>query len=346
MARVKSIEIIYPDDWHIHLREDVFLHSTVPYAALNFRRCLVMPNLSSPLTTTEELIKYRKKILALVPEASSYLPYMTLYLNHQVTPDALLEAKNFDFILGAKLYPANATTLSEAGAHDILALYPLLEVMQDADLVLQVHGEDPSVDIFDREKLFITKFLIPIIKNFPRLRIVLEHISTQIAVEFVQNSSSYVAATITPHHLFYDRNDLLNQGIKPHLYCLPILKRKEDKIALKNAAISGNPKFFAGTDSAPHAINKKENACGCAGIFSSPFAVAIYAQIFAELNKLDYLEGFLSRFGARFYHLPYNTNTLALEKRAQIIPATMPFGNTQVVPIAAGKTIAWSVREK
>lgn len=343
---MQSIEIIYPDDWHVHLRDEIFLKSTVPYAACNFGRVLVMPNLPCPLITVEALIQYRDRILALIPAGSVFAPYMTLYLNNLTTPEILTKAKQFAFILGAKLYPANATTHSNAGVADILSLYPLFEIMQNEDLVLQIHGEDPSVDIFDREKLFITNFLIPITKQFPRLRIVLEHISTKIAVEFVQNASSYVAATITPHHLLYDRNDLLNQGIKPHLYCLPILKRQEDKIALRKAAASGNPKFFAGTDSAPHAVSQKESGCGCAGIFSSPFAVAIYTQLFAECEKLNYLEGFLSKFGAQFYRLPYNKNTLLLEKRAQVIPAILPFGNTHVVPIAAGTTISWSVREK
>ncbi|OGV27672.1 MAG: dihydroorotase [Legionellales bacterium RIFCSPHIGHO2_12_FULL_37_14] len=342
---MKYIEIIYPDDWHVHLRDKDCLPDTVQATAFSFLRALAMPNLAQPVTTIDDLLQYRERIIKATPKSAQFLPYMTLYLNDQTTAETLNQAKKFDFILGAKLYPQHATTNSALGAANILDLYPLFEVMQTNDLVLQVHGEDVTADIFDKEERFINNFLKPICKQFPRLRVVLEHISTKAAIDFVTNTKANIAATITPHHLLYNRNDLLNQGIKPHLYCLPILKRREDQAALRLAATSGNPKFFAGTDSAPHAKNEKESNCGCAGIFSSPYAVAIYAQIFEDLNKLDYLEAFLSKFGAEFYNLPLNQQTLTLAKRSQTIPFELPFGKNKVVPIAAGESIAWSIYE-
>lgn len=342
---MKYLEITRPDDWHVHFRDHENLENTVPATAKNFARALIMPNLVPPLIELDEVLNYRSRILQSTPKAHSFTPYMTLYLNEKTRPQTLIDAKKTNFVLGAKLYPANATTHSEAGVHDLQELYPLFSLMQEQDLVLQIHGESIEADIFDRESVFITDSLIPLTRNFPQLRIVLEHISTQAAVDFVSASSSYVAATITPHHLLYNRNDMLNQGIKPHLYCLPILKRQSDQLALQAAAMSGNPKFFAGTDSAPHAISRKESACGCAGIFSAPFAVSIYAQVFDSFNKLDLLEGFLSQFGATFYQLPWNQETLTLQSKKQLIPSVLPFGKHQVVPIAAGQSLSWSIHE-
>ena len=255
------------------------------------------------------------------------------------------EAASVPYILGAKLYPAGATTNSEAGAKSLIALYPLFEVLQNNNLVLQIHGEVTHSDIFAREALFIEEYLKPIIANFPKLRIVLEHISTQAAVDFVTQAPTTVAATITPHHLLYNRNRLLAGGLRPHYYCLPILKHEKDQKALQIAATSGNPKFFAGTDSAPHAVNTKENACGCAGIYSTPFALAFYAQMFDELNQLEKLNHFTSRFGAEFYQLPISQEEIELIKSPQRIPEYLPFGLNQVIPMAAGETIQWGIHD-
>jgi dihydroorotase len=342
---MKYLEIIRPDDWHVHFRDLENLENTVPATAKTFSRALIMPNIIPPLIQLDDLINYRSRIIQSIPKDLSFTPYMTLYLNEKTSPQTLIDAKKTTFVLGAKLYPANATTHSEAGVHDLQALYPLFSIMQEQDLVLQIHGEAIEADIFDREAAFISGSLIPITQNFPKLRIVLEHISTKAAVDFVSAASGYVAATITPHHLFYNRNDMLNQGIKPHLYCLPILKRQSDQFALQQAAMSGNTKFFAGTDSAPHAVSQKESACGCAGIFSAPYAVALYAQLFDSFGKLDQLEAFLSRFGAVFYNLPLNQETLILQSKQQVIPSVLPLGKHQVVPIAAGQSISWSIHE-
>lgn len=340
---MESLVITRPDDWHVHLRDELVLKHTVPATARHFSRALIMPNLKPALTTVEALLAYRQRILAMRGENLNFEPYMTLYLNEQVREEELLKAKNFPYILGAKLYPAGATTNSEEGARSLEALYPLFALMQEQDLVLQIHGEVTEGDIFHRESEFIDCCLAPLIKFFPNLRIVLEHISTQAAVDFVKNSSEKIAATITPHHLLYNRNQLLAGGIRPHYYCLPILKSERDQKALQQAAISGNPKFFAGTDSAPHARATKETACGCAGIYSAPYAVAMYAQIFDKLKHLSRLNAFLGHYGAEFYHLPINQSELVLKKVPQLIPDSLPLGKEQVVPIAAGELLAWSV---
>lgn len=332
-----------PDDWHVHFRDGDLLQHTVPATAQHFSRALIMPNLKPALTTLTEISHYRNRISAEIPEGNSFTPYMTFYLNESVTADELTQASSLPYILGAKLYPAGATTNSEAGAKSLKALYPLLEVLQHNNLVLQIHGEVTHSDIFEREALFIEEYLKPLIANFPKLRIVLEHISTQAAVDFVIQAPATIAATITPHHLLYNRNKLLAGGIRPHYYCLPILKHERDQKALQIAACSGNPKFFAGTDSAPHSISTKESACGCAGIYSAPFALALYAQLFDELHHLKRLNQFTSCFGADFYQLPINKDHIELIKSSQIIPHSMPFGTEQVVPMAAGETINWSV---
>lgn len=342
---MQTLIINRPDDWHVHLRDGDLLAFTVPATANNFARALIMPNLKPALTTLEAINAYRDRICANIPAHTTFTPYMTYYLNETVSPDALNQAALTPFILGAKLYPAGATTNSEAGAKSLTALYPLLEIMQAKDLVLQIHGEVTHSDIFDREALFIEEQLKPLIANFPKLRVVLEHISTQAAIDFVQQAPATVAATITPHHLLYNRNHLLAGGLKPHYYCLPILKHEKDQQALQKAACSGNPKFFAGTDSAPHTKSAKENACGCAGIYSAPYAVALYAQIFDNLNRLPKLNHFMSHFGAEFYQLPINQEQVELIKSPQTIAESLPFGFDQVIPMAAGETISWSIHD-
>lgn len=340
---MKTLLINRPDDWHVHLRDGDTLHHTVPATAHHFARALIMPNLRPALTTLTAIEEYRKRILAEVPRGNAFEPYMTFYLNESVTAEELQKAAAKPYILGAKLYPAGATTNSEAGVKSLKALYPLLEVLQQNNLVLQIHGEVTHSDIFEREALFIEEYLTPLLSSFPNLRIVLEHISTAVAVDFVAQSPKNVAATITPHHLMYNRNQLLAGGLRPHYYCLPILKHEQDQKALLKAACSGNPKFFAGTDSAPHAIHTKENACGCAGIYSAPFALAFYTQIFDEMNHLAQLNHFMSHFGAEFYQLPINQEHIELIKSPQTIPTFLPFGKEKVVPMAAGETLLWSM---
>ncbi|WP_298623313.1 dihydroorotase [uncultured Legionella sp.] len=340
---MQTLIINRPDDWHVHLRDEDQLHHTVSATAQHFARALVMPNLKPALTTLSLMQYYRNRIIAAIPEGSSFIPYMTFYLNESVTADELEKGAADPFVLGGKLYPAGATTNSEAGAKSLTALYPLFETMQKNNLVLQIHGEVTHSDIFEREALFIEEYLQPIVSNFPKLRIVLEHISTQAAVEFVTQAPETVAATITPHHLLYNRNHMLAGGIRPHFYCLPILKHERDQLALQRAISSGNPKFFAGTDSAPHALATKENACGCAGIYSAPFAVALYAQIFDELGQLGKLNQFLSHFGAEYYQLPINKEHIELIKTPQNIPKELPLGQHKVIPIAAGETLTWSI---
>jgi dihydroorotase len=342
---LQNLTIRQPDDWHVHLRDGALLQSTVPGTAKHFARALIMPNLKPALTSIAALITYRERILSNLLPGQKFEPQMTFYLNNQVTPEELQLCKNYSFILGAKFYPAGATTNSEQGASSLLKLYPLLEVMQDQNLVLQIHGEVTHGDIFERETDFILNHLQPVVDNFPKLRIVLEHISTQTAIDFVSSAPNTVAATITPHHLLYNRNQLLAGGIRPHYYCLPILKKEKDQLALQKAATSGNPKFFAGTDSAPHSQSTKESACGCAGIYSAPYALALYTQLFDQLNKLDKLESFLSQFGADFYQLHYNHSQIGLVKKKQSIPEFLSLGNERVVPIGAGTELLWSIDE-
>ena len=339
------LKITTPDDWHVHLREGETLSHTVPATAFHFGRALVMPNLTTPLTSVEAIERYRTQIIKHIP-TPLFTPYFTLFLNHNVSAKTLQIAKKTHFILGAKLYPQHATTHSSHGAKSIKALYPLIEVMQQEDLVLQIHGELPNVDIFDRETSFIHTTLPSLMADFPHLRIVLEHISTETAVRFIENTSENIAATITPHHLFYNRNDLLSGGIRPHRYCLPIIKRATDQKALCQAATSGNPKFFAGTDSAPHPIKNKESDCGCAGIYSAPYVVALYADIFERYHALERLDAFMGHFGAQFYRLPRNKSRLTLIRNPQRIPTNLPLGNQTVVPMQAGETLNWSVLDE
>ncbi len=345
---MRTLILNRPDDWHVHFRDQDILPYTVIGTATHFARALVMPNLQPALTSAKAVKHYHQRILHTLNQLNpkpDFTPYMTLYLNEQMPPQELEELKQDSYILGAKLYPAGATTHSSEGCHSIQALYPLLEVLEHQNLVLQIHGEVTYGDIFAREALFIETYLKPMVRAFPKLRIVLEHISTKAAVDYVTDAPETVAATITPHHLLYNRNHMLVGGIKPHYYCMPILKKEDDQLAIQKAAVSGNPKFFAGTDSAPHAQLKKESACGCAGIYSAPFALAIYTEVFAKCEKLDKLNDFMSRFGAQFYQLPITKNHIEMIEKEQKIPGCLPFGTDKVIPIAAGSTLAWSVHE-
>lgn len=341
---MKRITINRPDDWHVHFRQGDALSSTVPATSKHFARALVMPNLMPPLCTLESIRNYREDILAAIPKHHTFKPYMTFYLNQSVTAEAIEEASHIDYVTGAKLYPAGATTNSEQGARSLDEISHLLEVLQDKDMVLQIHGETTSGDIFAREKQFIETYLHALRKRFPALRIVLEHISTQAAVEFVE-ANERIAATVTPQHLLYNRNQLLSGGIRPHYYCLPILKHERDQQAVQAAVCSQNPKFFAGSDSAPHPKSLKESACGCAGIFSAPFALALYTQFFDSVGRLDCLNDFMSRFGAEFYQLPCNQETIEIIAKPQSVPESLPFADDRLVPIAASEQISWSIHE-
>jgi dihydroorotase len=340
-----SITLIQPDDWHCHLRDNDYLRRTVADTARQFKRAIIMPNLEPPVTTLEQVRAYRARILENAPKDSGFEPLMTLYLTESMTPAIITEAKKTGDVIACKYYPAGATTHATQGISDPTVIYPLLEQMQSVDLPLCIHGEsiDKNADIFDRETLFLTA-LQNIINHFPRLRIVLEHISTKAAVDFVKAAPKNVAATITPHHLHYNRNDLFHHGIKPHYYCRPILKRVEDQHALIQAAISGNPKFFLGTDSAPHSKEKKENACGCAGIYSAHAAIEFYADIFDQHNALNRLENFASIFGAEFYQKPINHDHISLVKSTWKIPDVLSFGDTCLIPMKAGETLSWKIQ--
>ena len=340
---LKLVYLTRPDDWHVHFRDQESLKNTVPATAKHFSRALIMPNLFPALTTVSEVINYRERIIKCIPEKSNFSPYMTLYLNNTVSPDVFDNLPSY--ILGAKLYPAGSTTFSAQGVESIKELYPVFSAMQSLDVVLQIHGEVTYGDIFDREKLFIETCLTELMRDFPRLRIVLEHISTRAAVDYVLDAPDTLAATITPQHLLYNRNQLLVGGIKPHYYCLPILKHSDDQRALQNAAFSGSNKFFAGTDSAPHSQKNKESSCGCAGIYSAPYAVSLYAECFDKANNLDKLNNFMGVFGAQFYRLPQNVDQIELVKRRLQIPLELPLGNEKVIPMAAGESLIWSVNE-
>lgn len=334
--------IAMPDDFHVHLRDGVMLEGIVSHTAASFARAIVMPNLKPPIATTEEARLYRNRILALAP---GFTPLMTLYLTDRTEPDEVNRAVESEMIYGIKLYPSGATTNSEAGVHDLEKLYPVLARMEQMDLPLLVHGEvtDASVDVFDREKVFLDRHLKKLPQTFPGLRIVFEHITTREAASYVMQSPKNVAATITPHHLLMNRNSMFRGGIRPHNYCLPVLKREEDRVALLDAATSGNGKFFAGTDSAPHERSTKENSCGCAGIYNAHAAVELYAEAFEAVGKLDRLEAFLSHYGADFYRVPRNQKTIRLTKKTQTVPDYFDFGGQKVVPMRAGETISWSI---
>jgi dihydroorotase len=334
-----------PDDWHLHLRDDAALASVVAHSAQRFARAIVMPNLKPPVTNTALALGYRQRILDALPSGSRFDPMMTLYLTDRLTPQEITTASESGIVKGIKLYPAGATTNSDAGVKDIRQRYPVLEAMQREGMPLLIHAEvtDPEVDIFDRERTFIDRHMVSLAKDFPALRIVFEHVTTADAVDFVRSSGRRLAATITPQHLLYNRNAMLAGGIRPHFYCLPILKRSSHQVALLQAATSGDPRFFLGTDSAPHAQNAKESACGCAGCYSAHAAIELYAEAFDQAGALDKLEGFASFFGPDFYGLPRNQEQITLEKKSWMVPNTYPFGEGRVVPLAAGETLAWQL---
>jgi len=340
-----SFTITRPDDWHLHLRDGAALKAVLPDTARQFGRAIVMPNLRPPLTTTELTLAYRKRILDAVPSGMHFEPLMTLYLTDNTAAEEIVKAKESGLIHGVKLYPAGATTNSDSGVTSLDKCASVLEVMERLGMPLLVHAEvtDSDVDVFDRERVFIERNMIPLLKKFPNLKLVFEHITTRDAVDFVTKAPSNVAATITAHHLLMNRNDMFKGGIQPHHYCLPILKREEHRLALVQAAISDNAKFFLGTDSAPHARHTKESACGCAGMYTAHTAMELYAEVFEAANALDKLEGFASFYGADFYGLPRNAEKITIMKSQWKVPESLPFDGDVLVPLRAGQELAWKM---
>ena len=340
---MNRLTIQRPDDWHVHLRDTEALNAIARFTAERFGRAIVMPNLKAAITTTALAGAYRQRIVAALPAGSRFEPLMTLYLTNDTSAEEIDRAKNSGFIHGVKLYPAGATTHSQAGVTNIEHVYGVLARMEKIGMRLLVHGESPGidVDVFDRETHFIDTVLAPLLERFPALAVVFEHITTDRAVEFVRTARNGVAATITPQHLLHNRNALFIGGIRPHYYCLPILKRERDRQALLQAATSGNPRFFLGTDSAPHERGTKETACGCAGMFTAHAAIELYAEAFESAGRLDRLEGFASHFGADFYGLPRHTDTITLLKDPWIGPPQLAFAGGTLIPYRAGEPIAW-----
>jgi dihydroorotase len=338
-----EIELTTPDDWHLHLRDGSSMAAIVEASAARFARAIIMPNLRPPITETGEALAYRRRILAALPPDTSFAPLMTLYLTDNLPPREIHAAKASGLVFAAKLYPAGATTNADSGVTRIENICATLEAMQDVDLPLLVHAEvaDPEIDIFDRERAFIDRHLDRIHRDFPALRIVFEHITTEDAAEFVLETPAKVAATITPHHLLYNRNAMLAGAVRPHFYCLPILKRERHRQALIRAATGGNPKFFLGTDSAPHPVTAKECAHGCAGCYTAPAAIELYAEAFERAQALERLEAFASFHGPDFYGLPRNTTTIRLRKESWVMPKSFTFGESKVVPLRAGETVGW-----
>lgn len=340
-----QLTLTRPDDWHVHLRDGAVLADVVAHTAARFARAIVMPNLAPPVTTTAAALAYRKRILEAVPAGASFLPLMTLYLTDTLEPREITEAAQSGQVYAVKLYPAGATTNSQSGVTDIHRVYPTLEAMQRLGMPLLVHGEvtDPEIDVFDRERVFIDRVLTRLHLDFPELRLVFEHVTTAEAVQFVESADEHVAATITPHHLLLNRNALFRGGLRPHHYCLPLLKREHHRKALVEAAIGGNPKFFLGTDSAPHSRPAKESACGCAGIYSAHAALELYAELFESMGALDRLEAFASFHGPDFYGLARNTGQISLCKTSWEVPRELRFGEDRLVPFRAGETVSWSL---
>ena len=343
-----ALTIRRPDDLHLHLRDGELMRAVLPFTAARFARALIMPNLRPPVTTTEQALAYRQRILDALPAGRTFEPLMTLYLTDRTDPAEVDRAKASGRIVGFKLYPAGATTHSDAGVTNIRRADAVLARMQEQDLVLEVHGEvtDPEVDVFDREARFIDAVLAPLAARVPRLRIVFEHITTRAAVEFVLGARSGIAATVTPQHLLMNRNALFAGGIRPHHYCLPVLKSEDDREALVDVVATGDPRFFLGTDSAPHARGAKEAACGCAGIFSAHGAIELYAEAFEAAGALDRLQAFASEHGADFYRLPRNTGDVTLVKTPWEVPRSYPFGTETLVPLRAGEQIGWQLAEE
>lgn len=338
-----KLTLTQPDDWHLHVRNGEILKTVIGHTATQFARAIIMPNLKPPVMTVEQALLYRSEILQALPAGSSFNPLMTLYLTDSTTKGEVKKAAESEHVHAFKLYPAGATTNSDSGVSNPKAIYPILETMEQVDIPLLIHGEvtDNDCDIFDREKIFVESSLNDIVKNFPNLRIVVEHVTTKEAVDFVLSSSNKVAATITPQHLLFNRNAILAGGIRPHYYCLPIIKREHHRQALIKAATSGNPKFFLGTDSAPHLTGAKENSCGCAGCYSAYAALELYVEAFEKMNALDKLEGFASLFGANFYQLPRNTKTITLQKQAWTIPDNYIVDDETITPLKAGEVLNW-----
>ena len=340
---MNKLTITRPDDWHLHLRDGDALKAVLPDTARQFARAIVMPNLRPPVTTTEHARAYRQRILQALPAGMRFYPLMTLYLTDNTTPDEIATAKASGIVHGVKLYPAGTTTNSDAGVTNLGHCAKALEAMQKLGLPLLVHAEvtDADVDVFDREQVFIERHMVPLIQHFPALKVVFEHITTRDAADFVASASDYVAATITAHHLLMNRNAMFAGGMRPHHYCLPVLKREEHRLALVAAATSGNPKFFLGTDSAPHAKSAKESACGCAGIYTAHAALELYAEAFEAAGALDKLEAFASFYGADFYGLPRNTQLITLVKQSWTVSAEIAMGNDTLVPLRAGEQVHW-----
>lgn len=341
--QAQRLVIRRPDDWHVHLRDGDMLAAVVGHTARQFARAIVMPNLRPPIITAAAAQAYRRRIRDAAGAAADFTPLMTAYLTDGIDGAEIERGFAEGVFTACKLYPANATTHSEHGVTDIRRIRPVLERMQAIDMPLLIHGEvtDADIDIFDREAVFIERVLMPLRRDFPALRIVLEHITTEQAAEYVAHADDRLAATITPHHLHLNRNALFEGGLRPHHYCLPVVKRERHRLALRRAAVSGNPRFFLGTDTAPHAIGAKESDCGCAGIFNAPFALESYAAVFEQEGALDKLEAFASEFGPRFYGLPLNEGHVRLERSAQTVPERLDAGKNALVPFHAGQTLAW-----
>ena len=338
----QEITLIRPDDWHLHVRDGAALDVVVPHTAAQFARAIIMPNLKPPVTTAEQALAYKKRILAAVPRGMAFEPLMTLYLTDNLDPAEIARAKAAG-VVACKLYPAGATTNSDAGVTDLRKIYPVLEAMQREGVLLLVHGEvtTSDIDLFDREAVFIERHLMPLRRDFPALKIVMEHITTSEAVQYVSAADSHLAATITVHHLLYNRNAIFTGGIRPHYYCLPVLKRETHRQALVQAATSGDPRFFLGTDSAPHPAHLKEHATGCAGCYTAHAAIEMYAEVFDQAGALDKLEGFASFFGADFYGLPRNTDRIILRREDWTPPESYAFGEAELKPLRSGESLPW-----
>ncbi|HIF6628170.1 dihydroorotase [Serratia ureilytica] len=345
-AQPQVLKIRRPDDWHIHLRDDEMLKTVVPYTSQVFGRAIVMPNLVPPVTTVAAARAYRDRILAAVPQDHNFTPLMTCYLTNSLAASELVSGFEQGVFTAAKLYPANATTNSSHGVSDVTGIYPLFEQMQKIGMPLLIHGEvtDPAVDIFDREARFIEQVMEPIRRHFPELKIVFEHITTKEAAQYVQAGNRFLGATITPQHLMFNRNHMLVGGIRPHLFCLPILKRNVHQEALRQAVASGSDRFFLGTDSAPHLKHRKESSCGCAGCFNAPNAIPAYAAVFEQLGALEHFEAFCSLNGPRFYGLPINEDFIELQRVPTTQPEEIALGNESVIPFLAGETLNWSLK--
>jgi dihydroorotase len=339
---MQELTLTRPDDWHLHVRDGAALQAVVPHTAAQFGRAIIMPNLRPPCSTAAQALAYKARILAAVPKGVQFEPLMTLYLTDNLAPDEIARAKDAG-VVAVKLYPAGATTNSDAGVTDIRKTYKTLEAMQKAGMLLLIHGEvtDSEIDLFDREAVFIDTKLIPLRKDFPELKIVFEHITTREAAHYVRDASPFTGATVTAHHLLYNRNAIFTGGVRPHYYCLPVLKRETHRLALVEAATSGNPKFFLGTDSAPHPAHLKEHASGCAGCYTALSAMELYAEAFDSVGKLDKLEGFASFYGADFYGLPRNQGSITLRKESWTLPEALPFGEAVLKPLRGGEAMAW-----